>query len=432
MATAAVAPSAMPWWKEPTKDQWLAYLAAWLGWTLDAFDFTIFLLIMVPISKYFGVPLVDVLAVFTVTLWLRLLGATASGWLADRVGRKTPLMISILWYSICNFIAGFSPTFTFLFLFRALLGIGMGAEWPAGAALAMESWPPRSRGFMSGMLQGSWALGFLLSSAVFGLLYNSIGWRGMLWIGIIPALVVLYVRKFVKEPEVWKENRQKQRQQNQEFRLPLLQIFRLRVLPNTLTACLWMGSGFVTYYTVFGLFATHLQRDLHFSPGTVALPIALANIMTFVSSCFFGYVSDRMGRRWSMIIPALIGIFITPFYLGFFTTSYPILVLAFTIQGFFVGAIYGQNPSYLNERFPTEVRATAAGFCYHQGAIWGGLTGPILGAWAATQTLGFAVPMLITTVVALLVFVGALLMGPETKGKVLISDLELVDVPQTP
>ena len=434
MATAAAEPrlSAIPWWKEPTKDQWLAWVAAWLGWTLDAFDFTIFLLIMVPISKYFGVPLVDVLAVFTVTLWLRLLGATASGWLADRVGRKTPLMISILWYSVCNFIAGFSPTFWFLFLFRALLGIGMGAEWPAGAALAMESWPARSRGFMSGMLQGSWALGFLLSSAVFGLFYNAIGWRGMLWIGIAPALVVLYVRKFVKEPEVWKENRQKQRLQQQEFRLPLLQIFRLRVLPNTLTACLWMGSGFVTYYTVFGLFATHLQRDLHFSPGSVALPIALANVMTFISSCFFGYVSDRLGRRWSMIIPALIGIFITPFYLGFFTTSYPILVLAFTVQGFFVGAIYGQNPSYLNERFPTEVRATAAGFCYHQGAIWGGLTGPILGAWAATQSLGFAVPMLVTTVIALLVFVGALLLGPETRGKVLISDLELVDVPQTP
>src|SRR5271163_4242190 len=185
MASDVAAGHSVAWWKEPTKDQWLAYVAAWLGWTLDAFDFTIFLLIMVPISKEFGVPLVSVLAVFTVTLWLRLLGATASGWLADRVGRKTPLMISILWYSICNFIAGFSPTFWFLFLFRALLGIGMGAEWPAGAALAMESWPARSRGFMSGALQGSWALGFLLSSLAYGLLYNSIGWRGLLMLGIL-------------------------------------------------------------------------------------------------------------------------------------------------------------------------------------------------------------------------------------------------------
>jgi len=414
----------VPWYREPTKDQWLAYLAAWLGWTLDAFDFTIFLLIMVPISKEFGVPLVDVLAVFTVTLWLRLLGATASGWLADRVGRKIPLMISIFGYSLCNFIAGFSLTFLFLFVCRAALGIFMGAEWPAGAALAMESWPARSRGFMSGMLQGSWALGFLLSSAIYGWLYTSWGWRGMLWIGIVPALAVVYVRKFVKEPEVWKENREKQRIQGKEFRVPLLQIFRLRMLPNTLTACLWMASGFVTYYTVFGLFATHLQKDLGFGPGTVALPIALANVTTFLASCFWGFVADKLGRRWAMIIPAAIGLLVTPFYLGFFTTSYPILVTAFTIQGLFVGAIYGQNPAYLNERFPTEVRATAAGFCYHQGAIWGGLCGPLLGAWAANVG-GFALPMLFTTVGALSVFVIALLMGPETKGQVMISDIQL-------
>src|SRR6202041_547235 len=194
MASDVAVGNALPWWKEPTKDQWLAYVAAWLGWTLDAFDFTIFLLIMVPISKEFGVPLVSVLAVFTVTLWLRLIGATASGWLADRVGRKTPLMISILWYSLANFIAGFSPTFLFLAIFRALLGIGMGAEWPAGAALAMETWPARSRGFMGGLLQGSWGLGFLLSSAAYGLLFNSIGWRGLLWMGILPAFAVLFVR----------------------------------------------------------------------------------------------------------------------------------------------------------------------------------------------------------------------------------------------
>ena len=117
-----------PWWKEPTRDQWYAWWAAWLGWTLDAFDFTVFLLIMVPIAKEFEVPLAAVAFVLTITLWMRLIGAVGAGWLADRIGRKTPLMISILWYSICNFIAGFAPSFWFLFLFRALLGIGMGAE----------------------------------------------------------------------------------------------------------------------------------------------------------------------------------------------------------------------------------------------------------------------------------------------------------------
>ncbi len=140
MATAETVNS-IPWWKEPTKDQWYAWWAAWLGWTLDAFDFTVFLLIIKPIADEFHVPTTEVAIVFTLTLWMRLVGAVASGWLADRIGRKTPLMISIFWYSICNFIAGFSPTFLFLLIFRTLLGIGMGAEWPAGAALAMESWP---------------------------------------------------------------------------------------------------------------------------------------------------------------------------------------------------------------------------------------------------------------------------------------------------
>src|SRR6266403_634235 len=157
--TPTPASSALPWWKEPTKDQWQAYIAAWLGWTLDAFDFTIFLLIMLPI-------------------------------------------------------------------FRTLLGIGMGAEWPAGAALAMESWPARSRGFMSGILQGSWGLGFALSAAAYGLLYDDIGWRGLLWIGILPALVVVWIRFYVKEPPVWAENKRQQIEKKTEVKAPLFVIFK--------------------------------------------------------------------------------------------------------------------------------------------------------------------------------------------------------------
>jgi SHS family lactate transporter-like MFS transporter len=408
---------------EPTKDQWMAWVAAWLGWTLDAFDFTIFLLLMVPIAETFKVPLVEVTAVFTITLWLRLVGAVGSGWLADRIGRKTPLMISILWYSICNFAAGLSPTFLLLFLFRALLGIGMGAEWPAGAALAMESWPARSRGIMSGILQGSWSIGFLLSSAAYGLLYDVIGWRGLLIIGILPAFAVVWIRIYVKEPAVWKENRRLQSEQNKEFRAPLFEIFRPRVLGNTLTACLWMASGFVIYYSVYGMFATHLQKDLHLDAASIAMPIALANLVAFLASGCWGFVADVLGRRWAMIIPAAIGLFITPLYL--FVDSYPLLAGAFIMQGAFLGAIYGQNPSYLSERFPTEVRATASGFCYHQGAIWAGFTGPLLALFAATQPLGFAVPMLVSTVGAALVFVVTLLLSPETKGKVFVSQLSL-------
>jgi SHS family lactate transporter-like MFS transporter len=427
MTMTAEVPGQVPWWKEPTKDQWVAWIAAWLGWTLDAFDFTIFLLIMVPIAETFHVPLIEVTAVFTVTLWLRLVGAVGSGWLADRVGRKTPLMISILWYSVCNLLAGIAPNFALLFLFRALLGVGMGAEWPAGAALAMESWPARSRGLMSGVLQGSWGLGFLMSSLAYGLLYDVIGWRGLLILGVLPALAVVWIRVYVKEPKVWVENRRIQREQKQEFKAPLLDIFRVRLLPNTLMACLWMASGFVIYYSVYGMFATHLQKDLHLSPGMVAMPIALSNLVGFLAMGGWGYVADVLGRRWAMIIPAAIGILVTPFYLMF--DSYAVVSGAFILQGAFLGAIYGQNPSYLSERFPTEVRATASGFCYHQGAIWAGFTGPILTYFAATHPTGFTMPMLIATTGAAIVFVLTLLYSPETKGKVLVSEITLAGQP---
>jgi SHS family lactate transporter-like MFS transporter len=409
------------WWRELTKDQWIAWWAAWLGWTLDAFDFTIFLLIMVPISQEFNVPLVAVTAVFTITLWLRLVGATASGWLADRVGRKLPLMISILWFSVCNFIAGFAPTFAFLFFFRALLGIGMGAEWPAGASLAMESWPVRSRGLMSGVLQGSWGLGFLLSSAIYGLLFSYIGWRGMLWIGILPALAVIWVRKYVQEPPVWLENRRKQRESGREMRVPLLAIFKRRLIGNTLTACWWMASCMVTYYSIWALFATHLQKDLGLSPGLIATPVAIANLLGFLAMGFWGWVGDVLGRRWSMIIPAAIGLLITPTYL---LTTDPVWIIGgFLVQSLFAGAMYSQMPSFLTERFPTEVRGTASGFCFHQATILGGLVPPVLTYFAINYQLGFAIPMLVGTLCGLVSVIIALLVSPETKGHVFHSDL---------
>ncbi len=414
----------LPWWKEPTKDQWLAWVAAWLGWTLDAFDFTIFLLIMVPIGQEFNVPLTAVTIVFTLTLWMRLLGATAAGWFADRMGRKTPLMISIAWYSACNFIAGFSPTFTFLLVFRTLLGIGMGAEWPAGAALAMEQWPIRSRGFMGAVLQSSWGLGTVLSSAAYGLLYDSIGWRGLLWMGILPALTIIYVRFFVKEPEIWVENRRLQRTQHREVRAPLFSIFKRAMLGNTLTACWWMASAFVTGFSILALFPTYLQKDLGLSPGYVALPIMLQNLVFFLSGPVWGWLADRMGRRSAIIIPALLTIPIAPAYL--LSDNYTMIVVFFAIQGAFgAGGMHAQYPAYLAERFPTEVRATAGGFVYHQGAIFGGLVGPVLAYFATTMQMGFAIPMLVGTVLGCISVAAAILVSPETKGKVLQAELSL-------
>jgi MFS transporter, SHS family, lactate transporter len=415
---------AIPWWREPTKDQWYAYVAAWLGWTLDAFDFTVFLLIMAPIAKEFNVPLTDVAIVFTLTLWMRLIGATAAGWMADRLGRKKPLMISIAWFSVCNFIAGFSPTFWFLLLFRTLLGIGMGAEWPCGAALAMEQWPQRSRGLMSGVLQGSWGLGFLLSSACYWLLFDRFGWRGMLWIGIAPALAIVYIRFFVKEPEVWVQNQRLQKASKREVKAPLAAIFRRGIIGNVLNACWFQCAGFVTYYSINALFATHLQTDLHLSTALIATPIMLANVLVFLASSSWGLVSDRIGRRLAMIIPAAISLIIVPIYL--LSEDTLVIVGGFIAIGLFAGGgMYGQIPAFLNERYPTEVRATASAFSYHVGAIAGGMVPPILTYFATSPSwnLGFAIPMLIGAMLGLLNFILALALGPETKDVEMVPDL---------
>jgi MFS transporter, SHS family, lactate transporter len=415
---------AIPWWREPTKDQWYAYVAAWLGWTLDAFDFTVFLLIMAPIAKEFNVPLTDVAIVFTLTLWMRLIGATAAGWMADRMGRKKPLMISIAWFSVCNFIAGFSPTFWFLLLFRTLLGIGMGAEWPCGAALAMEQWPQRSRGLMSGVLQGSWGLGFLLSSACYWLLFDRFGWRGMLWIGIAPALAIVYIRFFVKEPEVWVQNQRLQKASKREVKAPLAAIFRRGIIGNVLNACWFQCAGFVTYYSINALFATHLQTDLHLSTALIATPIMLANVLVFLASSSWGLVSDRIGRRLAMIIPAAISLIIVPIYL--LSEDTLVIVGGFIAIGLFAGGgMYGQIPAFLNERYPTEVRATASAFSYHVGAIAGGMVPPILTYFATSPSwnLGFAIPMLIGAMLGLLNFILALALGPETKDVEMVPDL---------
>jgi MFS transporter, SHS family, lactate transporter len=422
--------STVPWWKEPTRDQWNAYIAAWLGWTLDAFDFTVFLVLLVSIAKEFNAPLTAVALVTTLTLVMRLLGAVASGWMADRMGRKAPLMISILWYSICNFICGFSPTFIFLLVFRTILGIGMGAEWPAGAALAMETWPQRSRGLMSSVLQGSWALGYLISGLLYATVYQYIGWRGMLWIGVLPALAVVWIRAYVKEPEVWVENQKNQAKQNAHVRAPLFAIFKPGMLWNTFTACWWMASAFVVYYSIFGLFATWLTKDLHMSPAATGWPLVLTNAATFGASFVWGALADKIGRRWAMIIPGILGLGLCPVYL--LTNDYTTIVIGFTLQGACAGAIYGQNPSYLTERFPTEVRATAAAFCYHQGAVWAALVAPVI-TWLATDKgMGFATPMLIFTAGALVSFVISLLLSPETLGKELVADLEIVAVAEVP
>jgi SHS family lactate transporter-like MFS transporter len=184
-------------------------------------------------------------------------------------------------------------------------------------------------------------------------LYDWIGWRGLLWMGVLPALSIIYVRFFVKEPEVWVENRRLQRTHHREVRTPRFSIFKRSMLGNTLTACWWMASAFVVGYSILALFPTYLQKDLALSPALVALPVLLQNLLFFLSG---GWVADRIGRRWAIIIPALLAIPIARAYL--LTSDYAMIVVFFALQGAFgAGGMHVQYPAYLAERFPIEVRA---------------------------------------------------------------------------
>jgi SHS family lactate transporter-like MFS transporter len=346
-------------------------------------------------------------------------------------------MISIFWYSICNLLAGFSPTFTFLFVVRALLGIGMGAEWPAGAALAMESWPARSRGLMSGILQGSWGLGFALSALAYGLLYEPLeawhagyGWRGMLILGVLPALVCVWIRFYVKEPEVWTENKKIQNTAQKQVTLPLFAIFKPRYLWNTFTAIMWMAANFCSYYAVWAMLGTYLTKELGWTPAQAAVPVFWGNIITFLSCAALGGLSERLGRRWALILPLTVAIFLVPLYIG--QTDRTMFLIYFMLFICFFGGKDALNPGWLSERFPTEVRATAAGFIYHQGAVWGAAVAPVLTWFAVNQGMGFATPMMYATIGSLVVFVVAVFFGPETRGKVLVADLEVFEKEEFP
>jgi MFS transporter, SHS family, lactate transporter len=272
---------------------------------------------------------------------------------------------------------------------------------------------------MGSLLQGTWGLGFALSTLAYWLLFDSIGWRGLLWLGVLPALVCVFIRYFVKEPHVWVENRRLQREQKQEVRAPLLRIFKPALLANTLTACWWVASTLVVYYSIYGLFATWLQRDFKLTAAVVATPILFSNLALFAGAGVWGWIADWIGRRWSMIILAVIACIVAPAYL--LTNDLTWIVIGFVVQGFFGGAIPALT--HLTERFPTEVRSTASGFSYNVGAVFAGFVPPVISYFAVELQLGFATPMLVGTVVGAASVATALLMSPETKGKVFVSDL---------
>ncbi|PYR05906.1 MAG: hypothetical protein DMG00_20430 [Acidobacteria bacterium] len=407
---------AEPWYREVTREQWKAFVAAYLGWVLDGFDFTILTFLLVDIQRSFTVSAALAGALGTITLIFRVAGGIGAGTAADRWGRKGPLMFSILWYSMFAFFSGFATSFRMLFALRALFGIGMGGVWAAGMPLTLEHWPAHLRGTASGMMQSGYSLGFLLSSLVFQLAYplvnrSNAGWRVMFWIGVLPAFLVLFIMKGVSESPVWLERQRHLRSRQQRDRLSLIGLFAPDVVRTTIHTSILMGAFLFMYHSITFWYPTLLGRMQR-----PALPYMLAlNFGAVTGAVAVGRLSEgALGRRGAATVSTLVGILTIPIYV--WTGNSLLLWTGALLMGFFGAGNFGVVPAYLNERFPTVVRAGGAGFAYHVGAGIGSLTPALVGR---LQDLGFTLPYAMTICIAASGALVMLLMwvGPETRGR---------------
>jgi len=381
--------------------------ACFLGWTLDAFDFFILVFVIKDIAKEFGTDIKAVTFTIFLTLAMRPLGAFIFGFIADRYGRRPTLMANILLYSVVEFASGFAPSLTALIILRAIFGIAMGGEWGVGASLTMETIPPQTRGFISGLLQAGYPTGYLLATLLFWTLYPFIGWRGMFMVGVLPALLVLYVRTKVEESPAWLESEHNNKGQQMwstiAERWPLF-IYMI-VLMTTF--------NFFSHGTQ-DLYPTFLQVQHKFLPPTVAMIAIIYNIGAILGGLFFGTFSERIGRRRAICTAALLALPAIPLW-AFSASPIWLAVGAFVMQ-FLVQGAWGVIPVHLNELSPPDVRGTFPGFTYQLGNLLAAANATIQAdlaeRWGGNYAQALAVVILI---VAIAVF-AITAFGPEAKG----------------
>jgi SHS family lactate transporter-like MFS transporter len=340
-----------------TSDQKHVVAASFLGWTLDAFDFFLLVFVLKDIAHEFNTQITDVTFAILLTLAMRPIGAYLFGRAADRWGRRPTLMIDVLLYSAIEFASGFAPSLTVLLILRAIFGVAMGGEWGVGASLTMESVPPQARGFVSGLLQSGYPAGYFLASIVYGLFFQYIGWRGMFMVGVIPALLVFYIRRKVPESPTW---------QPAGTRSSTLTIIRSHWQLGIYAVVLMTAFNFFSHGTQ-DLYPTFLQVQHGMSPHEVGLIAVIYNIGAIIGGLSFGALSERYGRRRMIIIAALLSLGVLPLW-AFATSAVWLAAGAFLMQVTVQGA-WDVIPVHLNELSPDEARGTFPGFVYQLGNL---------------------------------------------------------------
>jgi SHS family lactate transporter-like MFS transporter len=336
------------------------FLACFLGWALDALDFFLLTFVLIPVAHDFGRSIPQVAFAITLTLMMRPVGAFIFGLLGDRFGRRIPLMADIIFYSLMELLTAFAPNFTVFLILRALFGIGMGGEWGLGASLAMESLPTQARGLFSGILQQGYAFGYLLAALVYWIIFPFFGWRGLFVAGALPAILVIYIRAHVPESPVWERHRSEK--QGTPFNVARFikqhgKLFFYAVL--LMTAFNYMSHG------TQDLYATFLEKQRGFGVSQKSIITIVYAIGAICGGTVIGFMSQRWGRRRSIILSAVCGMLLIPIWI--FAPATGLLILGGFLMQFMVQGAWGVVPVHLNELSPPDFRGTFPGLAYQLG-----------------------------------------------------------------
>jgi len=345
--------------RELTRVQRNTFIACFLGWSLDAFDFFILTFCVSALATQFQAKVSAITEAIFITLAFRPVGAFLFGMMADRFGRRVTLMVDIVLYSIFELSSAFAPSLKIFLVTRALFGIAMGGEWGVGAALAFETLPAEKRGFFSGLLQEGYAVGFLMAALVYGTLFDFVGWRGMFVIGALPAFLVIYIRTQVDESPAWLQGRVAKKAESSRGKDILTYIG-----PFLLMAVLMFAFNSFSHGTQ-DLYATFLTKGHQLGPHPVMFIAVCANIGALIGGVLFGTWSERIGRRRAIVIAALLSIPVIPLWA--YSHTVPMLALGGFLMQFMVQGAWGVIPAHLNELSPSAVRGTFPGFAYQLG-----------------------------------------------------------------
>jgi SHS family lactate transporter-like MFS transporter len=355
------------------------FVACFLGWSLDAFDFFLLTFVVSRIATDFNKAIPEVAFAITLTLMCRPLGAVIFGWFADRFGRRTPLMIDVALFSILELATAFSPNFTVFLVLRALYGIAMGGEWGLGAAMAMEVLPPQRRGFFSGLLQEGYMVGYLLAALAYFAVFHfapQLGWRALFVIGTLPALLIFYIRAHVPESPTFVAELKRRPKEAPHAVITALKAH----WPLFVYAVLFMSSlNFLSHGTQ-DLYATSLQKQRGFNTDITTALSVIAAFGAIAGGIIFGALSQRWGRRACIMIAALFGMCAIPLWA--FSPSITLLATGAFVMQFMVQGAWGVIPAHLNELSPSDTRGTFPGFVYQ--------IGNLISAGAAQMEAAFA------------------------------------------